>query len=145
MKPRSCLSRFHPAWSAFNISPQAFETNSGVFKSKRPVSCNKNHFSPDCNSMPGRCPAVVLFQRVKMKAVGGRDDVSPRLPWRSSRPGGSPCCRLPSSRRRGTVPRRSTESCGPGRAWPADTSSDSKSIVGWRGSGVDRWDRWMLY
>lgn len=50
----------------------------------------------------------------------------PALPWRSSPPGGSLCCRSALGRRTGTVPRHSRASCGPGTAWPADTSSDSR-------------------
>lgn len=48
------------------------------------------------------------------------------IPWRSSRRGGSLCCRSELGRRKGRAPHRSRGSCGPETAWPADTGSDSR-------------------
>lgn len=47
------------------------------------------------------------------------------IPWRSSRQGGSLCCRSGSGHRKGRVPHHSRGSCGPGKVWPVDTGSDS--------------------
>lgn len=48
-------------------------------------------------------------------------------PLRSSRQCGPPACPPRSICKRRMAPHQSTASCGPGRAWPADTGSDSKS------------------
>ena len=62
-------------------------------------------------------------------------------PLRSSRRCGPPACPPRSRCKRRTAPRQSIASYGPGRAWPADISSDSKS-EGWgwveAGSGAGR-------
>lgn len=48
-------------------------------------------------------------------------------PLRSSQQCGLPACPPRSRCKRRTAPHQSTASYGPGRAWPADTGSDSKS------------------